>query len=427
MFMPRLKFLLIPIGSAGDVHPFIWLGKLLRARGHEVVVFAQEMVRAMPERAGLPTVAWGDAGEQEGLVRNPDIWHPRKGFELIARYASQWAGESLAVIRPQVEAGRTVMVGGVLALGARVLAERWGVPLVTVQLQPMVFMSVAEPPVMVARGEWLARSPRWVRLACRGIADWQVNRMMGPAIERVRRSAGLPARVGPVREYWDSPDGVLCLFPEFFARKAADWPGQAVVTRFPLYDETGDRPADAALEAYFAAGEAPVIITPGSANAHAERFFREAAAGCARVGRRALVITRYPGQAGALPGGSACFGYVPFSQAFGRGAAVIHHGGIGTTAQCLAAGVPQLIMPLAHDQPDNAARVKRMGVGDYLYPRGFKPERIAERLEYLLTAPGVKEACGAFRQKMQGQMSEDQVGGLIEGLSDRALRRSDGP
>ena len=83
-----------------------------------------------------------------------------------------------------------------------------------------------------------------------------------------------------------------------------------------------------------------------------------------------------------------------------------------------------MIMPLAHDQPDNAARVRRMGVGDYLYPRGFKPGRIAERLQYLLSAPAVKEACGDLRRKMLGQMTEDQVGGLVEALAERALRRA---
>jgi rhamnosyltransferase subunit B len=424
-----LKFLLIPIGSAGDVLPLVWLGRLLRARGHEVLVIAQEMARDMPERAGLATLPWGDAAEQEALIRNPDLWHPRRAIHLIAHFAARWAGESIPIIRGQVAEGRTVMIAGALAFGARVLAERWSVPLLTAHVQPAIFMSVEDTPVMVAHGEWLRRVPRWVRRAFFGVANWMVDRKMGPGIEEVRRSVGLPpGRIkGLMRQYWHSPDGVLCLFPEWFAPQAGDWPRQAVLSRFPLDDGGADRPPDPAVEAFLAAGDAPIIITPGSANAHAERFIRQALAACGRLGRRALVITRYPEQVAARGPEVACFQYVPFGRVFPRVAAIVHHGGIGTVAQCLAAGVPQLIMPLSHDQPDNAARVKRMGAGDYLYPSAFKASRIAGVLETLLRSEAVKGACAAVRERSRTQMSEEGVAELIEARGGEALgkRRAD--
>src|SRR6185436_16882143 len=110
---------------------------------------------------------------------------------------------------------------------------------------------------------------------------------------------------------------------------------------------------------------------------------------------RGILVTRYPEQVPAgLPESIRAFEYVPFGRAFPRGAAVVHHGGIGTMAQCMAAGVPQMIMPMAHDQPDNAVRVKRFGIGDYLYPKKFKAGRIAERLGRLIGSEEVKRACG---------------------------------
>jgi UDP:flavonoid glycosyltransferase YjiC (YdhE family) len=425
--VPRLKFLLIPTGSAGDVHPFIWLGKLLRQRGHEVLFIAQESVREMPERAGLTTIAWGDRAEQEAIIRNPDIWHPRKAFGLLARYVPKWAGESLDVITRNLDPGRTVLVGGALAFGARIVNERYGVPLLTVHLQPSIFMSVDESPVMMAGAEWLPGSPRWVRKGFFNMASWTVDRKFGPVLRKVRVGAGLPRHriKGIMRTYWNSIDGVLCLFPEWFARKAPDWPPQAVLTRFPLYDESTDRAPDPELEGFMQAGEAPVVITPGSANAHAERFLRQAAEGVLRIGRRALIITRFPEQAPAFPKEEQrvrTFAYVPFSQVFPRAAAVIHHGGIGTTAQCFAAGVPQLIMPLSHDQPDNAARVKRLGAGDYLYPKKFQAATVASRLESLLVSSTIREACRHLRRQSAEQMSEAEMGELVESLSERALR-----
>lgn len=419
---PPLKFLLTPIGSAGDVHPFIWLGKLLRARGHDVLCIAQAGVSDMPQRAGLPTVPWGDKAEQEAIIRNPDIWHPRKALDLITHFAAAWAQENLAVIRRHVEPGRTVIIHGALAFGARVLAEKTGVPLLTAHVQPAVLMSVDDSPVMMAHMEWLPRAPRFVRRAFFALGNRMVDRKMGPAVDAIRHAQGLTGRTkNLMRHYWHSPDGVLCLFPNWYAPKQRDWPPQALTTRFPLYDEAEDRPQDPALETFMRAGEPPVIITPGSANAHAAMFIRQAVAGCASAGRRALVITQFPEQAGTLPTASACFAYVPFGQVFSRAAAVVHHGGVGTTAQCLAAGVPQLIMPMAHDQPDNASRVRRMGVGEYLYPARFKARAIGAKLRALMESAAVGEACQRVQRQMQAQMSAREVGVIVEEMSHRAL------
>jgi UDP:flavonoid glycosyltransferase YjiC (YdhE family) len=223
--------------------------------------------------------------------------------------------------------------------------------------------------------------------------------------------------------WWHSPDGVVCLFPRWYARKAADWPNQAVLTRFPLYDEGEVLARDEKVERFMAAGEAPVVITPGSANVQAGRFIQESVGAVKKLGRRAMVVTRYPEQVPAEMGdGIEAFEYVPFGRVFPRAAAVIHHGGIGTTAQCLAAGVPQLIMPMAHDQPDNAARVKRMGAGDYLYPKAFRAEAVAGRLAELMESPAVKKACAKYRCKMSQQMAPGAVAEVIEEMGERALR-----
>src|SRR6202012_5807474 len=158
-----MKFIITPMGSAGDVHPLVWLGRLLRDAGHEVVMIAQEVVADMPRRAGLRTVAYGDRAEQGKLIEHPHLWHPRKGFELLAAWISRWAREVMPAIQREIVPSETVMVGGALAIGARILSEASDVPLLTGHLQPAVFMSVEETPVAMAGGEWLPRVPRWMR------------------------------------------------------------------------------------------------------------------------------------------------------------------------------------------------------------------------------------------------------------------------
>lgn len=426
--MPQpLKFILAPLGSAGDVHPFIWLARLLRQRGHDVVMLAQDVVREMPERAGIPTRGWGVKEEQEQVLKNPDIWHPQKAFPLLMGFLPQWTREMLPLIREEVEKSdrtRTILMSGTLAFAAKIASELFAVPWIPVHLQPSLFMSIEEPPIMTAGLEWIPHAPRWVRRALFGLISWRVDQVLRPAVKGIRQESGLPigSLKGLMNQCWHSGDGEIALFPDWFAHKAADWPAGAVTTRFPLYDEARERPIDPALEAFLAAGEPPVIITPGSANAHGAAFIREAAAACGRIGKRPLVVTRFPDQVGSLPAGGASSEYIPFGRVFPRGAAVIHHGGVGTTAQCFAAGVPQMIMPMSHDQPDNAARVKRMGVGDYLYPKKFTAAQIAQKLGSLIASREVKDACLERQAMTASQMSENDMGELIEQICRRAHR-----
>jgi len=218
-----------------------------------------------------------------------------------------------------------------------------------------------------------------------------------------------------MRDYWNSPLQILALFPDWYGPKQADWPPQTVVTRFPLYDESEQVAASEGLAAFLGAGEAPILFTPGSANIQARRFFEVALAACQRLGSRALFVTRYPEQLPpVLPPEIRPFAYVPFSQVFSRCKALVHHGGIGTVAQGLAAGVPQLVMAMSHDQPDNGYRLNRLGVGAYLYPKTFTPERVAAVLARLTSSPDAAQACCEYRDRMHQQMPAEGVFRILE-------------
>src|SRR4029077_17247403 len=113
----------------------------------------------------------------------------------------------------------------------------------------------------------------------------------------------------------------------------------------------------------------PIAFTFGTGMMHGARLFRASIEACERLGARGILLTGFSDQLPApLPRLVHHCPYASFQKLFPRCAAVVHHGGVGTTAQALAAGVPQLVLPLAWDQPDNAARVKGLGVGDRLSP-----------------------------------------------------------
>jgi UDP:flavonoid glycosyltransferase YjiC (YdhE family) len=410
------KFVLVPAGSSGDIYPFAWLGKGLASLGHEVVVVVHRPFDRTMEAAGLRTIAYGTNEDFEQIIRHPDLWHPRRGFELVARAASLGYPEAVPRIQAEIAPGRTLLVGAGIAFGARIAAEAAQVPLVTVQLQPIAFMSVVDPPVIGARFEWFLRVPAWIRRALYRIGDFHSDRLVAPGINAYRASLGLTRPVRRImRDYWMSPFKILALFPHWYGPKQGDWPPQVVTTRFPLYDEADQITMPRELEAFLAHGAPPVLFTPGSANAQARRFFEVALEACGRLQARGLFVTRFPEQLpAALPREIRHFTYVPFSRVFPWCRAVVHHGGVGTVAQGLAAGVPQLVMAMSHDQPDNGHRITRFGVGAYLYPRGFTPRRVATMLAHLTSLPEVASACREYRSRMERQMPAEAVFRLLE-------------
>ncbi len=419
----RHKFVFVPLGSAGDVNPFIWLARLMMERGYEVSIVIQASMASHAERAGIPFLPAGTVEQQEAVAHNPDIWHPRRAFGLLARHFPIWGREMVPAIRQAVEPGRTVLVGGGIAFGARLVAEADAVPLATVQLQPAIFMSVHDSPVLMAGMERLKRWPLWLRRLVFRLSHLETERHLRRKVNRVRAELGLRQPTRNILSEWAlSQDLVVALFPDWFGPPQPDWPKQVVTTRFPLYDEAELRSMGPALETYLGAGAPPVVLTPGSANVHARKFFTAGVEACWQTKKRALLITPFREHLPvSLPAGAAHFDFAPFSRLFPRCAAVVHHGGIGTCAQGLAAGVPQLIMAMAHDQPDNGWRLRNLGVGDYLYPKAFQPATVARRLNYLAGTPAVADACHRASERIRSQMPPQHVAKLLEDFARSRL------
>jgi UDP:flavonoid glycosyltransferase YjiC (YdhE family) len=259
--------------------------------------------------------------------------------------------------------------------------------------------------------------PPWAVRAVYRLVDWEVDRMLAPEINRFRDELGLAPVRRIIDQWWHSPQRVLGLFPEWFAPAAPDWPAQVRLTQFPLYDGTFTDPAPPELEEFLDAGPPPVIFTPGSAMSQGASFFMQSVKACEILGCRGILLTKFPASVPArLPAHVRCFGYVPFSRVLPRAAAFVHHGGIGTTAQALAAGVPQLIMPLAHDQPDNAERVRLMGAALVVNSKHYVAKEIVLKLKQLLDNPIYRKRCLAIRERFTGIDPLDETCRLIEAI-----------
>ncbi|WP_197457377.1 glycosyltransferase [Crenobacter luteus] len=389
-----MRFVLATLGSAGDVFPMVALGRGLAARGHAVWLLVNGHFEAIVRGEGLGFLPLGSAADYEAAMRDPRLWDARRGFEFVVEGgmlpALPAAWDALAAFDP----ADTVLVASGLVFAARVAQEARGFRLATVHLQPSMFRSVHDTPVydQLPLGP---RTPRWLkRLAFAALDALLIDRLIAPTLNAFRARQGLSSPVRSVFGGWmHSPELVLGLFPDWFAAPQPDWPVATRLTGFVRYDAAAMTPPDAALEAFLAAGPAPLAFTAGSAMRQGGDFFRAAVAACARLGRRGLLLSGEPDALPPLPDTVFAVRYAPFSTLFPRCAAVVHHGGVGTAAQALAAGVPQLVTPMTHDQPDNASRLARLGVAASLPFSAVTAGVLAEALSGLLARPTLAERC----------------------------------
>jgi rhamnosyltransferase subunit B len=413
-FCWMMNILIATIGSHGDVHPFIGIARVLRKRGHRVTLFAPASFQSLARRQDLDFVGIGSEEEFRRIESNPDLWHPMRGFGVIAQGVSQLNEPLYRALAEKHIPGQTVLVLSTLALGGRVAQEKLEIPAVSVHLSPGCFRSVIHPPVW-GRFPVIAGMKRWNRFWY-WVADTVVlDRLTAGPLNAFRTTLGLPAVRSVFGDWLHSPRRVIGLFPDWFAPRQLDWPEQTVLTGFPLYDESDAVGLDAGLEKFLEDGAPPIVFTPGSAMRHGRKFFEDSAAACKKLGRRGLFLSRHsenfpPG----LPGTIFSANYAPFSAVLPRCAAVVHHAGIGTCAQSLAAGIPQLAMPMAHDQFDNAERLKRLGVAAVLPQRRFYAGGAAAALGKILDNPSIAGACAEIKKRMGCEHPIDETVKSIE-------------
>ena len=391
----RLHAWLSTIGSAGDVNPFIAIGRELVRRGHRATLVTSSFFEAQARSAGVDFVGLGSAEDYRRTVDDPDLWDPKTGFRVFAQRVVIPAIEPVYDILSANIGPDAVLVAQGQTFGAHLAHEKLGAPFVTVHLQPAAFRSIHDAPLMPG---WL---PSSLRPGVYALIDLLVlDRELAPDINAIRSRIGLP-KVSRVFASWvHSPHKSLGLFPDWFAPPQPDWPPQAELAGFVFLDDDAG-PLAPELAAFLAEGEPPIVFTPGTAMKHADQFFRPSILAAMQLGRRAILLTRYPDQVPTpLPDGIATFAYAPFASLLPRVAALVHHGGIGTVAQALAAGIPQLVRPMTFDQPDNAARLQRLGVGLTLRPGQYEPRAVARALRALLDSREVAERCRLYASQI---------------------------
>lgn len=359
--------IIVAIGSAGDVHPFIGIGQTLLKRGHRVTICSNPAFQSLAERFGVRFLPIGTAEAYTRVMDDPALWEQKTSLRTLWHAIAPDMRPLFDMLSAEVD-DNTVLLGSLWAFGARMLQEKFGVPYISVQVSPSTLLSAYEPPVH-PRFSPPGSVPVWVKGALIwGIERGVIDRTLGPALNSLRGDLGLPPVKRIMGRWLHSPSAALGLFPEWFAQPQPDWPSQLSLAGFPLFDGNAGETLDEELLSFLADGPAPVIITPGSSTLQGPAFFKAALDALQATGKRGVLLGGAATTLSHLPSGVIARRYVPLSQLLPHGAVLVHHGGIGTSALAFASGVPQLVTPFAHDQFDNAARIGRTGAGVALSP-----------------------------------------------------------
>src|SRR5215212_9714769 len=418
------RVVITTFGSFGDLNPYLGVALGLKARGHDPVIATAEFYRRFVEAEGVGFKAVRpdlDSHETGAVRRIRNVRRtPKYLMKELLFPRLQESYEDLS----EAMRGADVLLTHPLTFAGPLVAEKLSIPWVSTVLAPISFFSAHDfpaLPLLPRLAVVLRRLGPGAGRALGGLAK-RATRHWPEPVRRLRTEIGLSAGKHPIHEGQFSPELVLAMFSRVLAEPRPDWPPNTRITGHVFYDGSGRDGLSPDLERFLASGPAPVVFTLGTSvvgkGPAADSFYHESLKAARILKLRSLFLVgkdpkcRLPVP---LPEGVAAGDHAPFSKLFPRAAAVVHQGGIGAIGHALRAGRPQLVVPFAVDQPDNAQRLQRLGSAEVLYPWRYAAPRAARRLDDLIRKPGYARRAGEIAGRVR---SEDGVGDACDAIEE---------
>jgi len=407
-----MRIVFSTFGTFGDVNPLVALCLELKRRGHQPVLAIPEMFRPKVEPLGIGFARVRPDQDPTDTRLIAMIYDIKHGTETGLRqflFPSLRESYDDLLGAVQTDGGADLLVTGELAYAGPIVAEKTGVPWASYVLAPFSFFSAYDPPVLPPYPT-LARVQEAFPPLGHVVARFArlVTRKWPEPVYALRRELGLPPGKDPIFDAKHSQRLALALYSRVMGEPQPDWPPSAKITGFAFYDGAGDEgelPRE--LAAFLDAGPPPLVFTLGSAAVmNAGDFYEQSAEAAEILGERAVLLIgaddrNLPKR--RLPDSICVTRYAPYSKIFPRASVRVLQGGIGTTAQALRAGKPMLVMPYSHDQPDNARRVRRLGVAEVLGRNQYKARPAAQLIRKLLS----DSACQAQARSIAAKVVAD--------------------
>ncbi|HEX8464430.1 MAG TPA: nucleotide disphospho-sugar-binding domain-containing protein [Abditibacterium sp.] len=401
-----MRILFSTFGSLGDLHPYIAIALEAKNRGHQPIIATAPKYRAKIEQLGLefravrpdlPSEAdFGPLAQRVMDLKDG----PRYLFQEVLSPALRDSYSDLLEAAEDAD----LIITHPATMASPLVAQKLGKPWLSSVLAPISLWSKFDPPVppTLPQLDFLrVLGPIWPRimftLGRAGTKSWCAE------VDKLRAEIGVKSLGHPMFEGQYSPFGTLALFSKHFAAPQHDWPTNTTATGFCFYDAEGYSGANGSSDwkKWMQNGEKPIVFTLGSSAVFAAGdFWQKSIQVALKHRKRAVLLTGKNVALEDLPASVLQLAYAPHSQIFPLASLIVHQGGAGTTAQALRAGVPQIVMPFAHDQPDHARRIEKLGVGFWEKRR----QHPGQALELFFNLPQFhqKKAC-ELGEKIRGE------------------------
>lgn len=422
------RIALLSWGSHGDVLPFVALAQGLRAAGHEVVIAAQPYHAAFVQQQGIEFCALGSETSveqyQQLMTTLIDEANPRKQLRLLLQTLLLPDLEAQYQDALPVVAQADVVVAHWMQLAGMAAAESLGRLCLTVSLNPVGIGVVAGTEVHEAGGQ---KTQERARNLGRMLSDY----VWGSEFHQLRARHALPAIDSVAGYQYSSRLNLVAVSPALLPEREHFEPQHKVTGFWNLPEEHVWTPAPE-LAQFLAAGEPPVVFSFGSMAGHVGQMRALVIEAVRQAGCRAILQGGWAGlgqgddgESGGegkglplpaeLAGRLLCVDYVPHDFLFSRATCVVHHGGAGTTASALRAGVPSVIVWHMLDQPYWGQRLASLGLGPAALARlGLKADELATRIREALNNLAYAEHCQSIAKILASERGTAAAVGEIE-------------
>ena len=413
--MSKMNVIIFAAGSDGEIYPHLGIGRELMARGHHVTFITTFDYVAVARESGFEVLSFLEAEEKQEILRKTENLGALAKIKSYYEFLTDKASGLCEMVASRLDEQSILIAPPFFYAVARLLHEKYKTPYVSTVLVPAHLHSLKSPPSFKST-QWYSRLSYPMRKLVFGAGERLViDPFFRLLLKRPCQRLNLPRPRQVISKWWYSPQTVAGLFSEWFCPVPEDWPSQLKLTGFPMFipNENVQQLSDGLLQ-FLDSGPPPIVFNPGTETSNPRAFFEIALKIVQTLGARGIFLTRLVDHLPELPDTVWHESYPPFHLLLPRASALVHHGGIGTIALALHAGIPQLILPGWTDQLDNGLRVERLGCG-LVQADSLDDTALLEKLQHLLTSAQVKETCRLTQARMEpGAKARSRVVDVIE-------------
>ncbi len=375
-------------GSLGDLYPFLAVGQKLNEKGHHVVIATTKIYASIVEKAGLTFHHMRPDPEDTASFHAKFMDSHTSAKFVFQNYLSPAIEKSYSDLLVATK-NADLLISQSLALAAPLVADTTHIPWLSAVFQPMTLFSRYDPPCL----PFLFFLPSKLSFSTRfnGKIMAYAKKYTLPWVKDVtnlKQNLGIQSDQHPIYEGQLSSQGVLAMFSPLIGQPQSDWPEHTVQTGSALFTQHDDTLSDDLMR-FIGKDEPFLVFTLGSASSNAAgNFYSESLNAARQIGCRALLLTsglsaleKFPDP---LPEWALRVNYAPYGQIFKHATVIIHSGGIATSMTAIQSGQPQIVVPFAHDQIDNAKRLKKLGISRTIKRKDYNATTIVAHLKNMI-------------------------------------------